>query len=196
MKENPMARCFRLLIIVLVAILLAAPLCRAGQTSAAADPAGYEFLDRLVVLMVKSAAPGGGAVDIGSDIVLLAKDLKAAREAKKVDDLFAVRYGRLLSAVRQALLMDPEVLYWPMYRYTMVDFIEERTGRIPSWKDILFIVNDHGGAGVGLGMIADAVMSEVVSLHLHLENLARRQEILQSYLDKGLKSLPRQEGIR
>jgi len=86
------------------------------------------------------------------------------------------------------LLMDPEVLYWPMYRYTMVDFIEERTGRIPAWKDILFIVNDHGGAGVGLGMIADAVMSEVVSLHLHLENLARRPDILQGYIDKGLKA--------
>ncbi len=183
-------------ILILAVIVMAVPLCYAGPFPAAADPVGYQFLDRLVVLMVKSVAPGGESVDIGPDIVLLAKDLKTAREAKKVDDLFAVRYGRLLSAVRQALLMDPEVLYWPMYRYTMVDFIEERTGRAPDWKDILFVVNDHGGAGVGLGMIADAVMSEVVSLHLHLENLGRRQEILQGYLDKGLKSVPSAKGIQ
>jgi hypothetical protein len=182
----------RSLIAVSAAMLIAVSISPAGQTPAAADPTGFQFLDRLVVLMVKSAAPGGnGSADIGPDIVLLAKELKAAREAKKVDDLFAVRYSRLLSAVRQAMLMDPEVLYWPMYRSAMVDFIEERTGRFPDWKDILFVVNDHGGAGVGLGMIADAVMSEVVSLHLHLENLARRQEILQGYLDKGLKSVPR-----
>ena len=176
------------LAIVPAVIMVMAPFCPAGPAQAAADQTGFQFLARLVVLIVKSAAPGGSPADIGPDIVQLAKELKAAREAKKVDDLFAVRYSRLLSAVRQALLMDPEVLYWPMYRYTMVDFIEERTGRIPAWKDILFIVNDHGGAGVGLGMIADAVMSEVVSLHLHLENLARRPDILQGYIDKGLKA--------
>jgi len=183
----------RWLAIVPAVILVMSALCPAGTAQAAAGPAGFQFLDRLVVLMVKAAAPGGGPADIGPDIVQLAKELKAARDAKNVDDLFAVRYGRLLSAVRQALLMDPEVLYWPMYRYTMVDFIEERTGRIPAWKDILFIVNDHGGAGVGLGMIADAVMSEVVSLHLHLENLARRTDILQEYMDKGMKAVSRGE---
>jgi hypothetical protein len=75
-----------------------------------------------------------------------------------------------------------------MYRYEMVDFIEERTGRIPDWKDLLFIVNDHGGAGVGLGVIADAVMSEVVSLHIHLDNLARRPDILKSYLERSMKA--------
>jgi len=149
-------------------ILLAATLGPARQNQASPDRTGYQLLDRLVVLMVKAAAPGGGSVDIGQETVLLAKELKTARAAKRVDDLFAVRYSRLLSAVRQALLMDPEVLYWPMYRYTMADFIEERTGRAPDWKDLLFKVSDHGGAGVGLGTIADAVMSEVVSLHIHL----------------------------
>ncbi len=191
-----MRRRTRSLILIPAAIMIAAPLCQAGQARAEADPVGCRFLDRLVILMVESAAPGGEPVDIGQDIVQLARELKAAREAKTVDDLFAVRYGRLLSAVRQALLMDPEVLYWPMYRYAMADFIEERTGRVPDWKDVLFIVNDHGGAGVGLGMIADAVMSEVVSLHLHLENLGRRPGILQRYLDKGLKSDPRGRGNR
>jgi len=186
-----MTKSVRFLIAAWAVTLLMPPFCPAGQAPASAGPAGYQFLDRLVVMMVKSAAPGGGPVDIGPDIILLAKELKAAQAAKQVDDLFAVRYSRLLSAVRQALLMDPEVLYWPMYRGTMVNFIEERTGRIPASKDILFIVNDHGGAGVGLGMIADAVMSEVVSLHLHLENLSRRQDILQSYLDKGIKAVPR-----
>jgi hypothetical protein len=154
-----------------------------------ADPVGFQLLERLVVLVVKSAAPGGpGAEDAGQEIVALARDFKAAREARRVDDLFAIRFSRLLSAVRLAVLRDPEVLYWPMYRSSLAEFIEERTGRPPDWKALEFMVNDHGGAGVGLGAIADAVMSEVVSLHVYLETLPKRPDILQAYLDKGMSA--------
>jgi len=171
----------------LIGLVLAGAAVVPGTAQEAADPVGFQFLERLVVLVVKSAAPGrSGAGDVGQEIVALARDFKAAREAKRVDDLFAVRYLRLLSAVRQGVITDPELLFWPMYRYNMIDFIEERTGRIPAWKDTMFIVNDHGGSGVGLGMLADAVMSEVVSLHFYLETLAKRSDILKSYLDKGM----------
>ena len=183
-----MNRNMRLMTPIAVGIFLATILCPGEQAPAAADRIGFHFLDRLVVIMVRSVTPGGGSTDIGQDVVRLAGDLKAAREAKQVDELFAIRYSRLLSAVRQALIMDPEVLYWPMYRFAMVDFVEERTGRMPDWKELLFIVNDHGGAGVGLGFIADAVMSEVVSLHIHLETLAKRPDILKGYLEKGMKA--------
>jgi hypothetical protein len=125
-------------------------------------------------------------VDAGAEAVALARELKDARDTGQVDELFAVRYGRLLSAVRQAVLMDPEVLSWPLYRYAMADFIEERTGHPPDWEDLLFKVHDHGGAGVGLGTIADAVMSEVVTLHIHLENASRRPRIQEEYLARGL----------
>jgi hypothetical protein len=187
-KENEMKKKARLMALIAAGLLAAAAMSAAQPAQAEASKAGYELLDRLVTLLVKAAAPGSGSGDIGQEIVLLAKEAKAAQGAKRVDDLFTVRFSRLLSAVRQALIMDPEVLFWPMYRYEMVDFIEERTGRIPDWKDLLFIVNDHGGAGVGLGVIADAVMSEVVSLHIHLDNLARRPDILKSYLEKGMKA--------
>ena len=180
---------YRLLIAAALAVaIMVGTLTAAGPDQAPADQNGFRFLDRLVAIMVKSAAAGGGGGGIGQEVVLLAKDLKAAQAAQQVDDLFGVRYSRLLSAVRQAVLMDPEVLYWPMYRYTMVDFIEERTGRIPDWQELLLIVNDHGGAGVGLGILADAVMSEVVSLHIHLENLAERADILKGYLERGMKA--------
>jgi len=183
-----MNRNMRLMTPIAVGIFLATMLCPGEQAPAAADRTGFQFLDRLVILMVRSATPGDGSTDIGQDIVRLAGDLKAAQAAERVDDLFAVRYSRLLSAVRQALLMDPGVLYWPMYRYAMADFIEERTGRTPDWKDLRFKVNDHGGAGVGLGTIADAVMSEVVSLHIHLETLAKRPDILKGYLERGMNA--------
>ena len=174
--------------LVAAAALAVAPLSAAGQAPAASAQPGFDFLDRLVVLVVTSAAPGGGSGDIGQGVLKLAKDLKTAKDGKKVDDLFAVRYSRLLSAIRQAATMDPEVLYWPMYRYAMADFIEERTGQSPDWKALAFMVNDHGGAGVGLAALADAILSEVVALHLHLENLSRREGLRQSYLDKGLKA--------
>ncbi len=140
---------------------------RGGPAQAPAGQAGFQLLDQAVLS--------------------LAKDLKAAHEAKQLDVLFAIRYSRMLSAVRQAVLRDPDVLYWPMYRSKMIDFIEERTGRMPDLDELLFMVNDHGGSGVGLGAISDAVMSEVVSLHLHLETLGRRPEVLKSYMEKGLK---------
>jgi len=172
----------------LVGILLLIRPGFAQSVRTAADPVGYQLLERLVAATVKAAVPGGGGGDIGPEVIALAKEVKSALQTKNVDDLFAVRYARLLSAVRQAVLMDPEVLYWPMYRQTMMDFVEERTGKMPEWKDVLFIVNDHGGAGVGLGFIADAIMSEVVSLHLYLETLNRRPDLLKSYLDKGMKA--------
>lgn len=184
-----MTKAMRVLVLLLTSVLLIAVLFGTERDQTGKDlQAGFALLDRLVVLVVKSAAPGGGGGDVGQGVVLLAKDLKAAHEAKRVDDLFAVRYSRLLSAVRQAATMDPEVLYWPMYRYAMADFIEERTGRAPDWKALAFMVNDHGGAGVGLAAIADAVLSEVVTMHLHLENLSRRAEIQQAYLERGLKA--------
>jgi hypothetical protein len=173
----------------LIGLLLGAALSPAQPAQAPAERTGYQLLDRLVVLLVKSVAPGGGSMDLDQNVVLLAKDLKLAREAKKVDDLFAVRYSRLLSAVRQAAIRDPEVLFWPMYRFQIIDFIEERTGQMPAWGDLLFMVNDHGGSGVGLGIISDAIMSEVVSLHIHLENLAKRPDILKSYLEKGMQGI-------
>jgi hypothetical protein len=187
-KENEMKITTGLSALVLVGIFTLPMLSPAKSDQASPDQIGFQFLDRLVVLLVEAAAPGGGgSKDISPAIIDLAKELKAAQKAKEVDDLFAVRYSRLLSAARQALLMDPEVLFWPMYRSAMVDFIEERTGRMPDWKDLLFIVNDHGGAGVGLGMIADAIISEVVSLHIYLMTLAQRPDILKGYLEKSLK---------
>lgn len=179
----------RLMVRPLAGILALAVVGGAAGVQAPADRAGFELLDRLVVAVVQAVAPGSGPSHLDQEILLLAKELKSAREAKKVDGLFAVRYSRLLSAVRQAVTQDPEVLYWPMYRFHMIDFIEERTGQLPDWDDLVFMVNDHGGSGVGLGAISDALMSEVVSLHIHLENLARRPEILKSYLEKGLKGI-------
>lgn len=160
----------------------------ANSAPTQADQTGYQLLERLVQVMVKAVAPGG-TEDINQGIILLAKELKTAREAKRMDDLFAIRYSRLLSVIRQAVLKDPEVLYWPMYRYSMVDFIEERTGWIPDWKELLFIVNDHGGSGIGLAFLADAIMNEVVSLHIHLDNLAKRPDILKAYMEKSMKGI-------
>jgi len=184
-----MKKTVRLIAAALVGIFILTTSSQVAPAQAAADQTGFQFLERLVVLMIKAVAPGGGSGDIGQDIILLAKELKSTHEAKRVDDLFAIRYSRLLSAVRQGILRDPEVLYWPMYRFTMIDFIEERTGKMPEWKEILFHVNNHGGSGVGLAILADAVMSEVVSLHIHLETLAKRPEILKSYMEKGLKAV-------
>jgi hypothetical protein len=184
-----MPKTIKLMSSVLLGFFTLAALSAAGSAQEPARPTGFDLLDRLVISMVKAAGPAAGPTNIDQDILQLARELKSARDAKRVDDLFAVRYSRLLSAVRQALMRDPEVLYWPMYRFTMADFIEERTGQMPDWDELLFMVNDHGGSGVGLGAISDAVMSEVVSLHIHLENQARRPEILKSYIEKGMKEI-------
>jgi len=166
--------------------LIAADPALAAPTQTPGEGTGYRLLSELVGL-VNSAAKGSidtGAASAG--LLKLAKDVNAARDSKSVDAIFAVRYSRLLSALRQGLLADPGLLYWPMYRHAMVDFIEERTGQLPDWNRLLFVVNDHGGSGVGLAMLVEAVMSEVVSLHLHLETFERRPAVLRRYMEQGL----------
>ena len=163
-------------------IALAAPVEKPGEET------GFKLLENLVLLLDEAGRQSGTADDWNATIVGLARELKAARDAKYVDALFAVRYSRLLSAVRQALLGDPETLYWPMYRFSMIDFIELRTGRTPDWNRLMFAVNDHGGSGVGLAIIVEAVMSEIVSLHIHLETAQKRQGILETYLQKTQKA--------
>lgn len=174
------------LVVAAAALLIAVPQVRAGQTGP--DRTGYHLLERLVAAVAVAARPAPGAADISPELLRLARDLKAAHAARRVDDIFALRFGRLLSAVRQAVLTDPEVLYWPMYRHTMMDFIEERTGRMPDWNEVLFHVNNHGGSGVGLALLADAVMSEVVSLHLHLDTWPKRADVLKGYLEGSAKA--------
>jgi hypothetical protein len=132
-----------------------------------------------------------GVADVAATnarLLTLAQSVSAASAAKRVDPIFAVRFSRLLSAIRQGLLADPGLLYWPMYRGSMMDFIEERTGRPPDWNKLVFVVGDHGGSGVGLAMLVEPVMSEVVSLHIHLESLHRREAILESYMKGAAKS--------
>jgi len=172
----------------IVGLLVASTPALAAPAQKPGEEIGYKLLSDLVQLLDRA---GQGTIEtsaLDAGVLRLAKELKAARDAKRVEALFAVRYSRLLSAVRQGLLSDPELLYWPMYRFSMIDFIEERTGRMPDWDKLLFVVNDHGGSGVGLAMLVEAVMSEIVSLHIHLETLERRPAILQTYLERVQKA--------
>jgi hypothetical protein len=173
------------LLVLLAAAIAAATPVRA-QTSP--RPPGYALLSDLVALMDQAARGVAEPAAVSADLLGLAKRLQTAAAAKSVDPIFAVRYTRLLSALRQGLLADPGMLYWPMYRASMMDFIEERTGRPPDWSKLVFVVGDHGGSGVGLAMLVEPVLSEVVSLHIHLEGLDRREAILESYMKGAAKS--------
>jgi hypothetical protein len=159
----------------------------AAQAPAAADPSGYRLLERLVSILVKAASPGatGSPQD---EIISLAREVKGVRDAQKVDDVFAARFSRLLSVARFAVNPAPQPSDWPMIRFLMMDFIEQTTGRMPEWKDVLANIEHHGGPGIGLAMLADAILSEVVSLHIHLETLPRRPDLLKDYMEKGMKA--------
>jgi hypothetical protein len=184
MRANATRHAAVLLVLLAAAVAAATPV--RAQTSS--RPPGYALLSDLVALVDQAARGAAEPAAVNADLLGLAKRLHTAAAANVVDPLFAVRYGRLLSALRQGLLADPGMLYWPMYRASMFDFIEERTGRPPDWNKLLLVVGDHGGAGVGLAMLVEPLMSEVVSLHLHLESLDRRQAILELYMKGAAKS--------
>lgn len=171
-----------------VLILAPAAVGLASQAPAAANAAGTKLLERLVVVLVKAVSPGGPG-DVEREVIQMAGDLKAMAEAGTVDDVFAARFSRILSTVRHAVNPDPQPLEWPMMRFLMMDFIEEHTGRMPEWKDVLANIEHHGGPGIGLAMLADAILSEVVSLHIHLKTLSERPSILKSYMEKGMVAL-------
>ena len=184
MRPNATRPIAVLLVLLAVAVAAATPV--RAQTSP--RPPGFALLSDLVALMNQAARGAADAAATNTALLTLAKRARAAADAKTVDPIFAVRYTRLLSALRQGLLADPGMLYWPMYRASMMDFIEERTGRPPDWNTLLFVVGDHGGSGVGLALLVEPVMSEVVSLHIHLESMDRRQAILESYMRGAAKS--------
>jgi hypothetical protein len=57
---------YRLLIaLAFFGLFLAATLSASEPAQTSADPARFQFFDRLVALMLMAGAPGGGAVDIG-----------------------------------------------------------------------------------------------------------------------------------
>ena len=183
MRANATRPTAVLLVLLAAAVTAAAP--ARAQTSP--RPPGYALLSDLVALVDQAARGAADVAATNAGVLTLAQRVSAASAAKSVDPIFAVRYARLLSALRQGLLADPGLLYWPMYRASMMNFIEERTGRPPDWSTLVFVVGDHGGSGVGLATLIEAVMSEVVSLHIHLENAGRRQGILEDYLAKPTK---------
>jgi hypothetical protein len=184
MRANA-TRPFAVLLVLSAAAVAAATPVRA-QTSP--RPPGYVLLSDLVALVDQAARGAADVAAANAGLLTLAQRVSAASAAKSVDPIFAVRFSRLLSAIRQGLLADPGLLYWPMYRGSMMDFIEERTGRPPDWNKLVFVVGDHGGSGVGLALLVEPVMSEVVSLHVHLESLHRREAILESYMKGAAKS--------
>ena len=91
-----------------------------GPVQKQGQETGFKLLSDLVLPLDKA---GRGSIDdnaVSAAVLDLSKELKAARDAQRVDPLFAVRYSRFLSVVRQAVLRDPELLYWPMYRSSMI----------------------------------------------------------------------------
>jgi hypothetical protein len=178
--------------LVVLCVFAAAGVAQASPAQAAGQQpegdVGFKLLRDLVAAVDQAARGAADVAATNAGLLSLARRVSAAAAAKSVDPIFAVRYTRLLSALRQGLLADPGMLYWPMYRASMMDFIEERTGRPPDWNTLVFVVGDHGGSGVGLAMLVEPVMSEVVSLHIHLESLDRRAAILQSYMKGAAKS--------
>jgi hypothetical protein len=178
----------------LVVLCVFAAVCAAQASPAPAvgrqpgNEVGFRLLRDLVAVVDQAARGAADVAATNAALLTLAQRASAASAAKSVDPIFAVRYARLLSALRQGLVADPGMLYWPMYRASMMDFIEERTGRPPDWNTLVFVVGDHGGSGVGLALLVEPVMSEVVSLHIHLESLHRREAILESYMKGAAKS--------
>jgi hypothetical protein len=184
----------------MAAVMIFSLACGAGasarwpaQDPAGASPSGFRLLDKLVSILLVAGSPGASVSPL-DEIIGLSGQLKTERAAGRVDDVFAARFSRLLSVVRFSVDPKPQPQDWPMTRFLMMDFIEQATGRMPDGKDIQDNVSHHGGPGIGLAMLADAVLSEVVNLHIYLETLPRRQEIVRRYMDKRAgepEALPR-----
>jgi hypothetical protein len=103
-----------LLVLLAVAVAAATPV----RTQTSPRPPGFALLSDLVALMNQAARGAAQPAAASADLLGLAKRLQTAAAEKAVDPIFAVRYTRLLSALRQGLLADPGMLYWPMYRWT------------------------------------------------------------------------------
>lgn len=139
---------------------------------------GYALLDLIVTAFRDMAMTGtGGFERVDKAIQGMMAEVKKAREEKKIDAVFFKRYTRLLSFIKLSLIPDPQSILQPVIKKEIGEFIEETLGE--EWD------------GKSIGQMAQAIAEEIINLHIYLETIGRKAELMKIYEQKSaVKKIP------
>ncbi len=134
---------------------------------------GYALIDKLNRSFQDMAQKGTGGTDVVEKVLVgLMKDAKQARKDDKIDAVFFQRYSRVLRILYTAVLKDPDQtgILMPLIEREMAAFVSDMTGE--KWS---------AEGKENIGQLAWAASQAIIELHLYLDTLDQRQQILKSF---------------
>jgi hypothetical protein len=138
--------------------------------------AGYTLLESIVVSFGELARTGkGGFDDVFPFLQNQMAELKKAKAQEQIDALFFMRYHRILEVIMLAIRppeSDPEGILDDFTIREMRKFIVDVSGVDADISSV-----KHRGIGV----IAGAIAEEILNLHVYLDGLENREELLRKY---------------
>lgn len=148
---------------------------------AAKDEVGYVLLDKIIIGFQKMASEGSGGYEFVDKLLQEAMaEAKVARAQRKVNAPFFKRYTRMLLVAKLAIVdapYDREGILDEFITREINSYIEDVTGEPGS-------VRAEGENKRGVGAIAGAMAEEILNLHIYLDGLKNKPELLKKFLQK------------
>lgn len=142
---------------------------------AAKDEVGYVLLDKIIIGFQKMAREGSGGYEFVDNLLQEAMaEAKVARAQGKIDAPFFKRYTRMLLIAKLAIVNTPydrEGILDEFITREINSYIEDVTGELGSLKA-------EGENKRGIGAIAGAMAEEILNLHIYLDGLKNKPELL------------------
>jgi len=148
---------------------------------AATDEVGYVLLDKIIIGFQKMASEGSGGYEFVDNLLQESMaEAKVARAQGKIDAPFFKRYTRMLLVAKLAIINTPydrEGILDEFITREINSYIEDVTGELGSLKT-------EGENKRGIGAIAGAMAEEILNLHIYLDGLKNKPELLKKFLQK------------
>jgi hypothetical protein len=161
-------------------ILLSAVSWAAEDTSTAAakNEAGYALLDKIVAGFKTMAQKGSGGYESVNNLLEEAMaEAKVAKAQGKIDSPFFSRYRRLLEVAKLAIIDSPYDREGILDEFIVREinaFVDDVTGERGT-------LEATGENKRGIGAVAGAMAEEIINLHVYLDGLNTRPELLKKF---------------
>ena len=157
----------------LISILMLSAWPLIGFNPEKENPSGTELLDSLVLSFKELANSGKGGYEAVNKVLQNSMaGLKKAGEQGRIDAVFYMRYKRMLTIMKLAVIdtsYDPEGILDDFILRELSDFDEDVTG-LKSERE-----------NRGIGALAGAIAEEILNLHIYLDGLKNRDKLVDKY---------------
>jgi hypothetical protein len=171
---------FKRLVLIAFLVFFSAALWAGDEagTAAAKNEAGYVLLDKIITGFKTMAQKGTGGYESVNDLLEGAMgEAKAARAQGKIDAHFFSRYRRLLIVAKLAVVDSPYDREGILDEFIVREinaFVDDVTGERGT-------LEATGENKRGIGAVAGAMAEEIINLHVYLDGLKTRPELLKKF---------------